>query len=58
MNKWINFLITVLIGAGFWLLFTYIFYKTLEPFGITLLVSIVFGVCMWVIELVFHKKKK
>ena len=58
MNKWFNFLFTVLIGAGFWLLFTYIFYKTLEPIGITFLTAIVFGVSMWVIEIVFHKKKK
>lgn len=58
MNKWFNFLFTVLIGAGFWLLFTYIYYKTLEPIGITVLLSIVFGVGMWVIDLVFYKKKK
>ena len=58
MNKWFNFLITVLIGAGFWLLFTYIFYKTLEPTGMTILLAIVFGVGMWVIDIVFHKKKK
>ena len=58
MNKWFNFLFTVLIGAGFWLLFTYIFYKTLEPIEITFLTAIVFGVGMWVTEIVFHKKKK
>ena len=58
MNKWFNFLITVLIGAGFWLLFTYIFYKTLEPIGITILQSIVFGVGMWGIECIFYKKKR
>ena len=58
MNKWINFWFTVLIGAGFWILFTYIYYKTLDPIGITVPIAIVFGVCMWVIELVFHKKKK
>ena len=58
MNKLFNFLFTVLIGAGFWLLFTYIFYKTLEPIGMTILLAIVFGVGMWVIEIVFHKKKK
>ena len=58
MNKLFNFLFTVLIGAGFWLLFTYIFYKTLEPIRMTILLAIVFGVGMWVIEIVFHKKKK
>jgi len=58
MNKWFNFLFTVLIGAGFGLLFTYIYYKTLEPIGITFLTAIVFGVSMWIIEIVFHKKKK
>ena len=58
MNKWFNFLFTVLIGAGFWLLFTYIFYKTLEPIGVTIFAAIGFGLGMWVIELVFHKKKK
>ena len=46
MNKWINFLFTVLIGAGFWILFTYIYYKTLDPIGITVPIAIVFGVCM------------
>jgi hypothetical protein len=58
MNKWFNFLFTVLIAAGFRILFTYIYYTTLDPIGITVPIAIVFGVCMWVIELVFHKKKK
>jgi len=57
-NKWISFLLQVLIGAGFWLLFTYIYYGTLEPIGISLLAAFVFGVCMWGIDLVFYKKKK
>ena len=58
MNKWFNFLFTTLIGAGFWLLFTYIFYKTLEPIGTTFLTAIMFGVGMWIIDIVFYKKKK
>ena len=50
MKQWINFLFTVLIGSGFWLLFTYIFYKTLEPIGTTFLTALMFGVGMWIIE--------
>ena len=57
-NKWISFLLQVLIGAGFWLLFTYIYYGTLKPIGINVYVAFVFGVCMWGIDLFFYKKRK
>ena len=58
MKTWVNNLLMILIGGGLWLLYNYFYYGTLEPVGLNLVLALVFGVCMWGIELFFHRKKK
>lgn len=57
MKKWIDSWVMILIGAGLWLLYNYII-GTIEPIALNLVLALVFGVCMWGIELFFHRKKK
>ena len=57
MKKWIDCWVMILIGAGLWLLYNYII-GTIEPIALNLVLALVFGVCMWGIELFFHRKKK
>ena len=57
MKKWIDSWVMILIGAGLWLLYNYIM-GTIEPIALNLVLALVFGVCMWGIELFFHRKKK
>ena len=58
MKKWIDSWVMILIGAGLWLLYNYFYYGTLEPVGLNVVLALVFGVCMWGIELFFHRKNK
>ena len=58
MKKWIDSWVMILIGAGLWLLYNYFYYGTLEPVGLNLVLALVFGVCMWGIELFFYRKNK
>ena len=57
MKKWSDSWVMILIGAGLWLLYNYII-GTIEPIALNLVLALVFGVCMWGIELFFHRKKK
>ena len=57
MKKWIDSWVMILIGAGLWLLYNYII-GTIEPIALNLVLALVFGVCMWGIELFFHRKNK
>ena len=57
MKKWIDSWVMILIGAGVWLLYNYIM-GTLEPIALNVVLALVFGVCMWGIELFFHRKNK
>ena len=57
MKKWVEALMMILIGAGLWLLYNYIM-DTLEPVALNVVLALVFGVCMWGIELFFHRKNK
>ena len=57
MKKWIDSWVMILIGAGLWLLYNYII-GTIEPIALNLVLALVFGVCLWGIELFFHRKKK
>jgi hypothetical protein len=57
MKKWVEALMMILIGAGLWLLYNYII-GTLEPIALNVVLALVFGVCMWGIELFFHRKNK
>ena len=57
MKKWIDSWVMILIGAGLWLMYNYII-GTIEPIALNLVLALVFGVCMWGIELFFHRKKK
>ena len=57
MKKWIDSWVMILIGAGLWLLYNYII-GTLEPIALNLVLALVFGVCMWGIELFFFRKNK
>ena len=57
MKKWIDSWVMILIGAGLWLLYNYII-GTIEPIALNLVLALVFGVCMWGIELFFYRKKK
>ena len=57
MKKWIDSWVMILIGAGLWLLYNYIM-GTIEPIALNLVLALVFGVCMWGIELFFHRKNK
>ena len=58
MKTWVINLLMILIGGGLWLLYNYFYYGTLEPVGLNLVLALVFGVCMWGIELFFYRKKK
>lgn len=58
MKTWVNNLLMILIGGGLWLLYNYFYYGTLEPVGLNLVLALVFGVCMWGIELFFYRKNK
>ena len=57
MKKWVEALMMILISAGLWLLYNYIM-GTLEPVALNVVLALVFGVCMWGIELFFHRKNK
>ena len=57
MKKWVEALMMILIGAGLWLLYNYIM-DTLEPVALNVVLALVFGVCMWGIELFFRRKNK
>lgn len=57
MKKWIDSWVMILIGAGLWLLYNYIM-GTIEPIALNLVLALVFGVCMWGIELFFYRKNK
>ena len=57
MKTWVNNLLMILIGGGLWLLYNYFYYGTLEPVGLNLVLALVFGVCMWGIELFFFNRK-
>lgn len=57
MKKWIDSWVMILIGAGLWLLYNYII-GTIEPIALNLVLALVFGVCMWGIELFFYRKNK
>ena len=57
MKKWIDSWVMILIGAGLWLLHNYII-GSIEPIALNLVLALVFGVCMWGIELFLHRKKK
>ena len=57
MKKCVEALMMILIGAGLWLLYNYIM-GTLEPVALNVVLALVFGVCMWGIELFFHRKNK
>ena len=57
MKKWVEALMMILIGAGLWLLYNYII-GTLEPIALNVVLALVFGACMWGIELFFHRKNK
>ena len=58
MKTWVNNLLMILIGGGLWLLYNYFYYGTLEPVGLNLVLALVFGVCIWGIELIFYRKNK
>ena len=58
MKTWVINLLMILIGGGLWLLYNYFYYGTLEPVGLNLVLALVFGVCMWGIELFFYRKNK
>ena len=58
MKTWVNNLLMILLGGGLWLLYNYFYYGTLEPVGLNLVLALVFGVCMWGIELFFYRKNK
>ena len=57
MKKWIDSWVMILIGAGLWLLYNYIM-GTIEPIALNLVLALVFGICMWGIELFFYRKNK
>ena len=57
MKKWIDSWVMILIGAGLWLLYNYIM-GTIEPIALNLVLALVFGVCMWGIELFFYRQNK
>ena len=58
MKKWIDSWVMILIGTGLWLLYNYFYYGTLEPVALNVVLALVFGACMWGIELFFHRKNK
>ena len=58
MKTWVNNLLMILIGGGLWLLYNYFYYGTLEHVCLNLVLALVFGVCMWGIELFFYRKNK
>ena len=58
MNKWIKVSVITVVYACLWLLFIYVYYGDIEPVGITIGLSLLFGLCMTGVECFFHRDKK
>ena len=58
MRKWVKYLIMILIAACIWLLFQYLYYGSMEPLGLNLLLAIVFGMGMSIVDIYFFERKK
>ncbi len=58
MNKWIRISLMTLIYAAIWLVLNYVYYGTVKPVGVTIGLSLVYGLCMTGVELFFHKDRK